>query len=284
MSQFDSWSEALEPINNALAGTVRAYDSLRKLNTAPTQGSQAERELEHEPTMPVGLGRPIFDAYGMAAGMLDMALDHLEALRRTIAAPPRLWAAKNLARSIFELVGRAQWLLDPACDDRQRIARSLTMRLASLGESVRDGATLASGADPAQVIAAIVEWADGAGFTTGSTRHFHYVGKPLPSSSQFAGLAAMGDVLYRAYAAAGHGTLHALLASVESEPGLEGGRVTVRFNEIPPIAAAAFLAINEAVLHWIDFNGWERWTWNGWARRALQLLAPFIRALADESN
>jgi hypothetical protein len=196
------------------------------------------------------------------------------------AAKEGVYSPWSTGRSAFESAGIAFWLTEPGVGVRDRVARSLTDRLASIRGAQRFGRQVETDVDFEQRFETIVKLAEGLGFEVGGEKLLRYVGSPYPKKSEFAE-AVLGPELSGAYSLFSgwtHGEAWTLTDSLrrgpdKSDPTGEGrvlrapGLTLYHYGYIAALVGRAFV---NAVDRAIGYFGWESVAWRECAVRSFR--------------
>jgi hypothetical protein len=255
----------------------------KRHDSQPVPGSQASREAEA--AGPRGLGSRLERALVCGGVLLANSFDHLLGLEDLLAADRTVYAPRSVTRSVVDAAARAWWLLDPSIDERVRVARLLTEQLASDREyqKVATAAGRLTEATAAKAdMQAVVELAEEHDFTElrDRSKEDEEMGAPRAVDAErlsstdlikrvfaTAGTAGLGELGWRFFSTAVHGTLWGLAQAqtVEAHPTWQDVLVVSAHatrndvRDMVMVAAAAFvLAFNSQ----INLYGWDRCDWD----------------------
>jgi hypothetical protein len=275
-------------LRTTLLGFANCAESYHRLyHYLPEPGSVVVREIET-------LDSPTKDALPGAAIVLGAARDHLVGLECLLAAESSVYAPITVGRALLEASARAWWLLDPSIDARERLARTLTDRLANIREQAKIARAIAERGgqtkdletldrinarlDHVAAIARrhglrVFDDDKGRPVAVGASRLSStiLVGRLLAGHS---GDTVFGEVAWRAWSGTTHSTGHGLTAVLAVEPDPAGkheliAHPRITLGDVESTVAIAAMAFGEAFNREVELYGWERRDWDAYARQAL---------------
>jgi hypothetical protein len=253
----------------------------------PNPGSQAAAEHDDESRFasPGEWGPdPVRQVYSTAALLLSAVDDNLQGIYRLLIPEALGVALTASSRSAVELCARAYWIMDPGIDVRNRIARGMTERLASLREQKKLPIDPEERARAARRVAGITSAARRLRFQIRTDRRGpQSIGKPRPPATELVARLMdgrdprFGEVLYRTYSATSHGTLYGITTHLRREPDPTGQHELVAKLDFDPrsvltIAGAVVLAYQRTIDRQVALYGWDP---EEWRREAIEILRVF---------
>ncbi|MGY1609379.1 hypothetical protein [Geodermatophilus sp. SYSU D00700] len=271
MRSFDEAGQGLRRLADAMSELVLAPD-------APPwrSNSRAAREAREEATYAGPWGeQPFRDA--VIAGNLPLEVAHSHLLSMAILFPldDVLTAPVTLGRTVSAACARSYWLLDPAADARERLRRTMNVRLATIAEAAElQPNDIDSQARYREISRAVTQTAATHDFVVRTERarpgrawQLEYLEDKVPSEMAL-GRALLGDNdkysdrQYRLGSAAVHAQSHALdLLDLRLNDADGQGGLRVDLRALLAHTAGAVLGVYKAGMRAMEHAGVPTYRW-----------------------
>lgn len=265
------------PDTHDLAVLAALLDSTRNLaaslqqcaDDGPAAGSAAQRDLALQEELASGWARQpleVIDRRGRQ--LIDLAADHVWALRGLLDPRWPAAARRTIARVAMEASAGAWWLYDPQLDTRARLARGWTLALGDLGPPSGGGPRRALAGESLQ---AVVDAGERLGMRPLGRPPRAFDEPPPPTGALAARMLAAspagGANAWREHAGE---VVAALLAPPPAGSGAAAGG-SATGGRASSVTVSLVLYV-ETFARWLAYHGWEETQWQRWGHHVVRVV------------